>query len=56
MSSWFAMGGYGAYIWPAYIVVGVVLTALWVISQRALKSREAELERAEAESPRRKSS
>ncbi len=53
MSSWFAMGGYGAYIWPAYIVVGVVLTALWVVSRRTLKSREAELERVEAENPRR---
>jgi heme exporter protein D len=53
MSGFFAMGGYATYIWPAYIVVAVVLAALWIVSARTLKAREADLERAEAASPRR---
>jgi len=54
MSSWFAMGGYAAYVWPAYLVVAGVLGTLWAVSQRMLKVLEAEVERAEAENPRRK--
>jgi heme exporter protein D len=53
MSGYFAMGGYAGYIWPAYIIVAVVLGTLWVSSLRALKARESELERAEAANPRR---
>ncbi|MBM3536204.1 MAG: heme exporter protein CcmD [Alphaproteobacteria bacterium] len=56
MSSWFAMGGYAAYVWPAYIIVAGTLAALWLVSRRTLKALEAEVELAEAENPRRKNS
>ena len=38
--SFFAMGGYAAYVWPAYIISAVALIALAVASWRALKRNE----------------
>ncbi|MDP6473905.1 MAG: heme exporter protein CcmD [Alphaproteobacteria bacterium] len=46
--SFFEMGGYAAYIWPAFGVGALVLIGLLVISLRRLKSREAALLRLEA--------
>jgi len=40
----FAMGGYAGYVWPAYGLSVVVLTAVLVISLRQVRRREAELE------------
>jgi heme exporter protein D len=48
--SFFEMGGYAAYIWPAFGVGAVVLIALLAISLRGLKSREQELRQLEAAS------
>ena len=53
MSPFFAMGGYAAYVWPAYGVAAVVLIGLWIGSLRALRAREAEIEAVEAGRPRR---
>jgi heme exporter protein D len=36
----FEMGGYAAYVWPAYIISAMALTALAVFSWRALKRNE----------------
>ena len=44
MSDFFAMGGYGAYVWPAFGFAAAVLLALLWQSWRAARSREAELE------------
>jgi len=38
--SFFEMGGYAAYVWPAYIISAVALIALGVASWRALKRNE----------------
>ena len=46
--SFFEMGGYAAYVWPAFGVGAVVLIALLLFSLRGLTSREAELRRLEA--------
>jgi len=44
LASFFHMGGYGAYVWPAYGATAVVLVAQAVIAwrghRRALKQRE----------------
>ena len=48
--SFFEMGGYAAYVWPAFGVGAVVLIALLVISLRGLKSREKALSQLEAAS------
>ena len=53
MSGYFDMGGYAGYVWSAYIVAAGILVALWIVSVRALKARETELERIEADNPRR---
>ena len=43
MSDFWAMGGYAVYVWPAYIVVGLVMVGLLLMSWRGLKSKEAAL-------------
>jgi heme exporter protein D len=53
VSSFFAMGGYAAYVWPAYGAAAAVLIGVWVASVRALRARESEIEAVEAERPRR---
>jgi heme exporter protein D len=43
MSSFFAMGGYAVFVWPAYAVVAIVLVALLVSSLGGLRRNEAVL-------------
>jgi heme exporter protein D len=38
------MGGYAAYVWPAYGIAALVLIALLVLSWRDARRRVAELE------------
>ncbi len=38
------MGGYAAYVWPAYAAVAVVMTGLVLASWRGLKAKEALLD------------
>ena len=37
------MGGYGDFIWPAYVIVTIVLAGLLIFSRRFVKAAEAEL-------------
>lgn len=39
--SFFEMGGYAAYVWPAFGIGAIVLIALVIISFLRLKKREA---------------
>jgi heme exporter protein D len=50
VSAFFAMGGYAAFVWPAYGISAVVLMGLVIISRRRLKRLETAL--AELESQR----
>ena len=47
MREFLAMGGYAAFVWPAYGVTLLVLTLLVLDSIGRLKRRQAELERQE---------
>lgn len=38
--SFFEMGGYAAYVWPAYVLSAIALCALGVASWRALRRVE----------------
>jgi heme exporter protein D len=38
-----AMGGYAAFVWPAYAIAAVVMIGVLAQSLRALRAREAEL-------------
>lgn len=38
-----AMGGYAAFVWPAYALAATVLIGLLVVSLRQLRKAEAEL-------------
>jgi len=44
MSEFFAMGGYAAYVWPAFSITAVVLVGLLVLSLRGVRVREARLD------------
>ncbi len=39
-----AMGGYAAFVWPAFLIAAVVMGALLAMSLRGLRARRAELE------------
>ena len=43
VSSFFAMGGYAAFVWPAYALAAVVLVGLLLVSLRQLRRGEADL-------------
>lgn len=48
------MGGYGAFVWPAYGLTAAVLLAFLFDSLRRLKSGQRTLARLEAQSPKRR--
>lgn len=43
-----ALGGYGAYVWPAYGFAAVVLIGLFVAARRRLERAERDAERMRA--------
>jgi len=43
VSEFFAMGGYGAFVWSSYAISAVILIALLVTSVRRLNKIEREL-------------
>lgn len=49
LSVFLAMGGYAAYVWPAFAATAVVLIGLLVVSVRAVHAREADLTRLRAD-------
>jgi heme exporter protein D len=53
IAEFFRMGGYAAFVWPAYAIGLVVLGGLAVASLRQLRAREREAAAMEAANPRR---
>ncbi|WP_405054281.1 heme exporter protein CcmD [Telmatospirillum sp.] len=43
MTTFFEMGGYARFVWPAYGLVSVVALGLLVMSLRGLRCRQKEL-------------
>ncbi len=57
IQSFFAMGGYGAYVWPAYGLTAAVMITFLITTLRGLRSRQKALEALEAKvAPRRRRS
>ncbi len=52
--SFLAMGGYGAFVWPAFAATAAVLLALWLESLARLRQRQRTLDRLEAALPARR--
>jgi len=48
IESFFAMGGYGAYVWPAYGLTAAIMIAFLVTTLRDLRSRKRSLETLQA--------
>ena len=51
LATFFDMGGYGLYVWPAYALAAIVMVGMMAASLRALKAREASLRALEGERP-----
>ncbi len=49
LSDFLAMGGYAAYVWPAWLAPLLILGALWIASAGAYRRSEREAERLGAE-------
>ena len=49
MTEFFAMGGYAAFVWPAFAITAVVLIGLLMLSLRGVRVREARLNTLKAE-------
>jgi heme exporter protein D len=43
IATFFAMGGYAAYVWPAFAVAAVVMAGLVISTMHTLRRREREL-------------
>lgn len=54
MSGFLAMGGYAAFVWPAYAVAVGALAVLAFVSLRQWRAAKAEVARLEAQGPRRR--
>ena len=48
------MGGYAAYVWPAYAVTGIVMAGLLVHSLRGYRKAQRALEALQRRRPRRR--
>ncbi len=53
-SSFFTMGGYGAYVWPAFGLTAAILLGLWLDSLRRLRAGRRRLADLEARLPSRR--
>jgi heme exporter protein D len=42
-ATFFAMGGYAVYVWPAFAVAALVMAGLVITTLRTLRRREREL-------------
>ena len=52
--SFFDMGGYAAYVWPAFGAAAAIMVALLVLSIRTMRAREAALRALEASARQRR--
>jgi len=43
IATFFAMGGYAAYVWPAFTIAAVVMVALVIATLHTLRRREREI-------------
>jgi heme exporter protein D len=56
IEAFLAMGGYAAYVWPAYLIAALVMIGQVVVTLNTLRKREAalaELERSSSARPAR---
>ncbi|MCC7047529.1 MAG: heme exporter protein CcmD [Alphaproteobacteria bacterium] len=44
MTTFLSMGGYAAFVWPAFGIATLTLALLWIVSARAQKAAEAALD------------
>ncbi len=47
IESFLGMGGYAAFVWPAYLLAAAVMGGFWAVSRAELKRRERQLQELE---------
>ena len=45
LATFFAMGGYAAFVWPAYGLATVGIVGVWVLYHRSVKTRQDTLDK-----------
>lgn len=45
MSEFLAMGGYAAFVWPSYLIAGIVMLGLLIVSLRTWRDSRSTLEK-----------
>jgi len=45
MAEFFSMGGYGAYVWPSYVMTAVIMAVLLIVSMRSLRATQTAFDR-----------
>lgn len=53
MDQFFAMGGYGFYVWPSYILALAVMAGILLFSLKGASRAQGELDRLQSLRPRR---
>ena len=53
IETFFAMGGYGLYVWPAYGLTAAIMIAFLISTLRSLRGRKRTLQTLEADAPQR---
>ncbi len=53
IETFFAMGGYGLYVWPAYALTAAIMVAFLIATLRSLRCRKRALRNLEADAPQR---
>jgi len=51
IATFLSMGGYAAFVWPAFLLTALVMTVLLVTTLRQLRRRQRELAEIETEMP-----
>lgn len=54
LSSFWDMGGYGAFVWPSYLLTTVVMAGFIVTTLKTLRARQRRLAQLEGTTPRRR--
>ena len=49
LDTFLTMGGYAAYVWPAFAITAIVMVGLLFVSARGLRADERTLERLQAD-------
>ena len=54
MNEFLAMGGYGAFVWPSYLITAIVMLGLLIVSVRTWRDSKSTLDKLQGGGRRRR--